>query len=42
MENPAIDWLAARSGSVVALGGAEVYAALGATDNISDVAAVQD
>jgi len=41
MENPAIDWLAARSGSVAALGGAEVYRALGAINNItywSDVA----
>ncbi|MDI1464065.1 cellulose binding domain-containing protein [Catellatospora sp. KI3] len=41
MENPRIDWLAARSGSVSALAGAEVYKALGAGDNItywSDVA----
>ncbi|WP_084556705.1 cellulose-binding domain-containing protein [Hamadaea tsunoensis] len=41
MENPHIDWLAARSGSVSALAGAEVYKALGAGDNItywSDVA----
>jgi hypothetical protein len=41
MENPHIDWLAARSGSVAALAGAEVYRALGAIDNItywSDVA----
>jgi hypothetical protein len=41
MENPHIDWLAARSGSVAAQGGAEVYKALGAGDNItywSDVA----
>jgi hypothetical protein len=41
MENPHIDWLAARSGSVAALAGAEVYKALGAGDNItywSDVA----
>lgn len=41
MENPHIDWLAARSGSVAALGGAEVYKALGAGANItywSDVA----
>jgi hypothetical protein len=41
MENPHIDWLAARSGSVAALGGAEVYKALGAGSNItywSDVA----
>jgi hypothetical protein len=35
MENPHIDWLAAKSGSVAALGGAEVYKALGAGDNIS-------
>jgi hypothetical protein len=35
MENPSIDWLAARSGSVAALAGAEVYKALGAGDNIS-------
>jgi hypothetical protein len=35
MENPHIDWLAARSGSVAALGGAEVYKALGAGDNIT-------
>ncbi len=35
MENPTIDWLAARSGSVSALAGAEVYKALGAGDNIS-------
>jgi hypothetical protein len=41
MENPSIDWLAARSGSVAALGAAEVYRALGVVDNItywSDVA----
>ena len=41
MENPSIDWLAARSGSVSALGGAEVYKALGVGGNItywSDVA----
>jgi hypothetical protein len=35
MENPHIDWLGARSGSVAALGGAEVYKALGAGSNIS-------
>jgi hypothetical protein len=35
MENPHIDWLAARSGSVAALGGAEVYRALGAGENIT-------
>jgi hypothetical protein len=41
MENPHIDWLAARSGSVAGLAGAEVYRALGALDSItywSDVA----
>jgi hypothetical protein len=35
MENPHINWLAARSGSVAALGGAEVYKALGAGANIT-------
>jgi hypothetical protein len=42
MENPHIDWLAARSGSVAALGGAEVYKALGAGANISYVSNVAD
>ncbi|GAA5194460.1 hypothetical protein GCM10023322_58920 [Rugosimonospora acidiphila] len=42
MENPHIDWLAARSGSVAALAGAEVYKALGAGDNISYWSDVQD
>jgi hypothetical protein len=42
MENPSIDWLAARSGSVAALGGAEVYKALGAGANISYWSDVQD
>jgi Glucuronyl esterase, fungi len=42
MENPRIDWLAARSGSVSALGGAEVYKALGAGDNITYWSDVQD
>jgi cellulase/cellobiase CelA1 len=42
MENPSIDWLAARSGSVSALGGAEVYKALGVGDNISYWSDVQD
>jgi hypothetical protein len=37
MENPHIDHLGARSGSVAALGGAEVYKALGAGGNISYV-----
>jgi hypothetical protein len=35
MENPHVDWLAATSGSVAALGAAEVYKALGAGNNIS-------
>ncbi|BCB79800.1 hypothetical protein GCM10022251_39700 [Phytohabitans flavus] len=41
MENPHVDWLAARSGSNAALAGAEVYKALGVGGNItywSDVA----
>jgi cellulase/cellobiase CelA1 len=42
MENPHIDWLAARSGSVAALGGAEVYKALGVGDNITYWSDVQD
>jgi hypothetical protein len=42
MENPHIDWLGARSGSVAALGGAEVYKALGAGDNITYWSDVQD
>lgn len=42
MENPHIDWLAAKSGSVAALGGAEVYKALGAGDNISYWSDIQD
>ncbi|GIF75258.1 glucuronyl esterase domain-containing protein [Asanoa siamensis] len=42
MENPAVDWLAARSGSVAALGGAEVYKALGAGANISYWSDVRD
>ncbi len=42
MENPHIDWLGARSGSVAALGGAEVYNALGAGDNITYWSDVQD
>ncbi|HEY3607278.1 MAG TPA: cellulose-binding domain-containing protein [Pseudonocardiaceae bacterium] len=42
MENPHIDWLAARSGSVAALGGAEVYKALGAGANISYWSDVQN
>ncbi|WP_407562426.1 cellulose-binding protein [Streptomyces sp. 184] len=42
MENPHVDWLGARSGSVAALGGAEVYKALGAGPNISYWSDVQD
>lgn len=42
MENPSIDWLGARSGSVAALGGAEIYKALGAQANISYWSDVQD
>nr|MDT0662841.1 cellulose binding domain-containing protein [Micromonospora sp. DSM 115978] len=42
MENPHIDWLSARSGSVAALGGAEVYRALGAAENITYWSDVSD
>ncbi|MER5897017.1 cellulose binding domain-containing protein [Streptomyces sp. NPDC001876] len=42
MENPHVDWLSARSGSVAALGGAEVYKALGAGSHISYWSDVQD
>lgn len=42
MENPHVDWLGARSGSVAALAGAEIYQALGAKDNISYWSDVQD
>jgi hypothetical protein len=42
MENPHIDWLAAKSGSVAALGGAEIYKALGAGANITYWSDVQD
>ncbi|RKN45601.1 cellulose binding domain-containing protein [Streptomyces hoynatensis] len=42
MENPHVDWLGARSGSVAALGGAEVYKALGVPSNISYWSDVQD
>lgn len=42
LENPHVDWLGARSGSVAALGGAEVYEALGAGENISYISDVQD
>jgi hypothetical protein len=42
MDNPHIDWLATQSGSVAALGGAEVYRALGAYENITYWSAVSD
>lgn len=42
MENPHVDWLAARSGSVAALGGAEIYKALGVGGNISYWSDVSD
>jgi hypothetical protein len=42
MENPHIAWLGARSGSVAALAGAEVYKALGAGDNITYWSDIQD
>ncbi|WP_255948618.1 glucuronyl esterase domain-containing protein [Streptomyces odontomachi] len=42
MENPSIDWLGAKSGSVAALGGAEIYKALGQQANISYISDVQD
>ncbi|WP_030544142.1 hypothetical protein [Streptomyces albus] len=42
MENPHIDWLAATSGSVAALGGAEIYKALGAGSNITYWSDIQD
>jgi hypothetical protein len=42
MENPHVDWLGARSGSVAALAGAEVYKALGAGDAITYWSDVQD
>ncbi|CAL9487596.1 hypothetical protein SUDANB95_03150 [Actinosynnema sp. ALI-1.44] len=42
MENPHVDWLGARSGSVAALAGAEVYRALGVGSNISYWSDVQD
>jgi hypothetical protein len=42
MENPHVDWLAATSGSVAALGGAEIYKALGAGADISYWSDVQD
>jgi len=42
MENPHIDWLGSRPGSVAALAGAEIYKALGAEDNISYWSNVQD
>ncbi|WP_159940016.1 MULTISPECIES: cellulose binding domain-containing protein [unclassified Nocardiopsis] len=42
MDNPHVDWLGARSASVAARGGAEVYRALGAEANISYWSDVQD
>jgi hypothetical protein len=42
MENPSVDWLGARSGSVAALAGREIYTALGAASNISYVSDVAD
>ncbi|SDE07582.1 cellulose binding domain-containing protein [Glycomyces harbinensis] len=42
MENPHVEWLGARSGAVAALGGAEVYKALGAAGNISYHSNVSD
>ncbi|MEU6859654.1 cellulose binding domain-containing protein [Glycomyces sp. NPDC046736] len=42
MENPHVEWLGAQSGSVAALGGAEVYKALGAAGNISYHSNVSD
>ncbi len=42
MDNPHIANLGPRSAHVGALGGAEVYAALGASDNISYISAVAD
>lgn len=42
MENPHVDWLGATSGSVAALGGAEIYTALGVEGNISYWSDTQD
>lgn len=42
MENPHVDWLGAESGSVAALGGAEIYTALGVEENISYWSDTQD
>jgi len=42
MDNPHIDWLGAKSGSVAALGGAEVYKALGVGGNITYWSDVSD
>ncbi|MFE9903895.1 glucuronyl esterase domain-containing protein [Streptomyces achromogenes] len=42
MENPYVDWLGARSGSVAALGGAEIYKALGAGGDITYWSDVRD
>ncbi|MQM28064.1 glucuronyl esterase domain-containing protein [Glycomyces albidus] len=42
MDNPHVEWLGARSGAVAALGGAEVYKALGAGSNLSYHSNVSD
>lgn len=42
MENPSVNWLGARSGSVAALAGREIYTALGVTPNISYISDVAD
>src|SRR5690606_26133264 len=42
MDNPHIAWLGARPASVAALGGAEIYRALGAAENITYWSDVQD
>ncbi|MEE1942413.1 cellulose binding domain-containing protein [Streptomyces sp. TRM 70361] len=42
MDNPHVEWLGAQSGAVAALGGAEVYKALGAQQNISYWSDVSD
>jgi hypothetical protein len=42
MENPHVDWLAAKSGSVAALVGAEVFKALGVGDAITYWSDVKD
>lgn len=42
MENPGVDWLGTRSGSVSALAAREVYTALGATSSISYISSVSN